>query len=78
MKYLYFKEINMLETLRYSLRNKRIIEIMYHGSQGITQRRVKVLKMDSEKVLAYCYTHKGIRSFKLDSILGASIIHEEE
>ncbi len=39
----------MLETLRYSLRNKRIIEIMYHGSQGITQRRVKVLKMDSEK-----------------------------
>ncbi len=53
----------MLETLRYSLRNKRIIEIMYHGSQGITQRRVKVLKMDSEKVLAYCYTHKGIRSF---------------
>ena len=68
----------MLETLRYSMRNKKVIQIIYHGSGGITQRKIKVLKMDDVKVTAYCYTKKGIRSFKLDSILGASMIHEDE
>lgn len=68
----------MLETLRYSLRNKKVIEIIYHGSQGITQRKIKVLRMDEHKITAYCYTKKGIRSFKLDAILGASLIHEDD
>lgn len=64
------------ETIRYSLRHKSIINIIYHGSSGISQRKIKVLNIEGKKVTAYCYTRKSIRTFKLDSILGASIDHE--
>lgn len=66
----------MVETLRYSLRNKKIIQIMYHGKSGITHRKIKVLRIEEDKVMAYCYTKNGIRSFKMELILGASLIHE--
>lgn len=68
----------MVETLRYSLRNKKTIQIIYHGSGGITQRKIKVLKIDDEKITAYCYSKHGIRTFKIELILGASIIHEND
>ena len=67
----------MLEALRYSLRNKALIQMIYHGSDGISQRKIKVLRIDSDKILAYCYTKNGIRSFKISKILSATPIHED-
>lgn len=66
------------ETIRYSLRNKSIINIIYHGTTGISQRKIKVLNIDGQKVTAYCYTKKSIRTFKLDSILGASVDRDHD
>jgi len=64
------------EAIRYSLRNKAIINIIYHSSSGITQRKIKVISIHDETITAYCYTKKNIRTFKIESILGASIEHD--
>ena len=63
----------MLEyVLNNSLAEHKIITIMYLGkSEKITQRKIKVIKIEDGDVEAYCYLRHQIRHFKKSGILSA-------
>lgn len=47
-----------------------VFSMIYLAHDGmITKRTIKVFKIDGEKVFAYCYLRKGIRTFQLSQIL---------
>ncbi|WP_042224797.1 hypothetical protein [Oceanobacillus manasiensis] len=55
-----------------SMETKQKIVVFYmDGNQQITQRFIRVLKMDDTLVLAYCYYRKSVRTFKRENILSA-------
>lgn len=55
-----------------SINNKEIIIIFYiNNEHKVTQRFVRVLKMNENHILAYCYYRKQVRTFNLDNILSA-------
>lgn len=60
---------------RYSLDNREKITIMYMKGLNITQRDIKVKRIDEDYIIAYCYSKKAIRRFTKDNIL-SSIIPE--
>ena len=55
--------------LKTSLGEHEIITIMYQKNNEITQRNIKVLKINDADVEAYCYLRHQIRHFKKDNIL---------
>lgn len=60
----------MVGLLNKSLYEKEKIMIYYIDSKGkVSQRIIRVVGIDDEKVLAYCYYRKQVRSFKLENIL---------
>jgi predicted DNA-binding transcriptional regulator YafY len=47
------------------------VELIYIDDENkVSQRHVKVIAVKGEKVLAYCYTKRGFRSFSTENILG--------
>lgn len=53
-----------------SIEHKEKIVIVYMDSNNkMTQRYIRVLKVDESKITAYCYYRKRIRTFKMDNIL---------
>ncbi len=55
---------------KYSCENKVPIMIIYLAKDcSFTQRKVLVKKITSDKIIAYCYLRKQIRSFSLDRVL---------
>ncbi|WP_080875534.1 hypothetical protein [Oceanobacillus timonensis] len=55
--------------------SKEKIMIYYMDSKGkVSQRIIRVVDIDDDKVLAYCYYRKQVRSFKLDNILSCGYI----
>lgn len=59
--------------LRLSLEKGKNIKIIYERENEITERTIKVIRMENNKVEAYCYLRKGIRYFKRNNILSASL-----
>ncbi|QUH20254.1 hypothetical protein [Alkaliphilus sp. B6464] len=59
------------QSLKYSLSNHKVIEIMYMKDLEITQRRIQVLKMDNEIIKALDISKGQLRTFKIDNILSA-------
>ena len=54
---------------------KEKIMIYYIDSKGeISQRIIRVVDIGEEKILAYCYYKKQVRSFKLENILSCGSI----
>ncbi|TGB04675.1 hypothetical protein [Halobacillus salinus] len=50
--------------------SKQPLEMIYLDSKGnMSQRQVRVVKVNGNQVLAYCYARKQVRSFKLSNIL---------
>ncbi|GGB27001.1 hypothetical protein GCM10011409_00350 [Lentibacillus populi] len=46
------------------------LEMIYLDSNNkITQRTIKVLQTNSDTILAYCYSKRQVRSFKVNNIL---------
>ncbi|CEI81327.1 hypothetical protein BN997_01145 [Oceanobacillus oncorhynchi] len=65
----------MVGLLNKSLYEKEKIMIYYIDSDGkVSQRIIRVVGIDEEKVLAYCYYRKQVRSFKLENILSCGQI----
>lgn len=55
-----------------SMEKKEKMIIFYIDSKGhVTERYIRVLKLEGEDMLAYCYYRKKIRKFKLGRILSA-------
>ena len=61
--------------LNWSLQNNMPITIIYLSGNGhISQRKVVVKRLNNQKLIAYCYLRKHIRSFSLTNILSADHI----
>lgn len=53
-----------------SMQQKEKIIVFYMDSNGeVTERYVRVLKMNDSHILVYCYYRKKVRTLKLDNIL---------
>jgi predicted DNA-binding transcriptional regulator YafY len=58
--------------LKLSLENQVPIDIIYFSKCGeFSHRKVLVKKINAEKVVAYCYLRKQIRTFSLEHVLSA-------
>ena len=64
--------------LRASLERGWVITIIYAGSAGLSERNIKVLELQSDKIKAYCCMRKQIRYFKMESILSAAFIKQHK
>ncbi|SHI67230.1 hypothetical protein SAMN02745751_00754 [Dethiosulfatibacter aminovorans DSM 17477] len=59
--------------LKKSLHEKAIIRIIYDNKGVITEREIRVLSIDDDKIVAFCYLRNAKRTFKKDKILAADI-----
>jgi len=58
--------------LNRSLQQNEKIMIFYMDSAGnVTQRYIRVIRINKNTIIAYCYWRKKVRTFKLDNILSA-------
>ena len=49
-----------------------LVEIIYESqSKQLTQRKIKILEIQDDKIKAYCYLRDQVRTFQLDQILSA-------
>lgn len=64
---------NMIDhILKASQERGWIITIVYLGSSGISERNIRVLEINEDRVKAYCYLRKQVRYFKNGNILSAA------
>jgi predicted DNA-binding transcriptional regulator YafY len=61
--------------LKTSLSGHKVITIIYQKNEEITQRKIKVLKINDNDIEAYCYLRKQIRHFKKENILATQYTH---
>ncbi|WLR46549.1 WYL domain-containing protein [Halobacillus litoralis] len=65
--------------LRRALEEKQKLEFIYMADEGkISQRVIRVVSIKEETVLAYCYTRKTVRTFKLANILSVTPYKESK
>lgn len=63
--------------LNHSLSEHKIITIIYMNKKNnnISQRNIKVLKIQDDEIEAYCYLRHQVRHFKKENILAADYKH---
>jgi predicted DNA-binding transcriptional regulator YafY len=55
-----------------SIENKEKIIIFYVDSKNIvSQRYIRVIRMNEDSIVAFCYWRKKIRTFNMQNILSA-------
>lgn len=61
------------------MERNQIVELMYIDSKGkVSQRRVKVLKIQGDTFQVFCFKRNAKRTFIIDSVLTCvPIIHKE-
>lgn len=59
--------------LKRSFNEKAIIRIIYDNKGIITEREIRVISIDDDKVVAFCYLRNAKRTFKKDKILAADL-----
>ncbi|WP_430787521.1 hypothetical protein VBD025_16680 [Virgibacillus flavescens] len=60
-----------------SIQNKEKLEMIYLSSDNcVSQRVVRVLKLNDDMIMAYCYTKRTIRTFKLENILSVGQVRK--
>jgi len=60
----------MKEQLIKAMEYHQVVELMYMSKSGeITKRRVKVLKIESDKFQAYCFLKRAKRTFIIENVL---------
>ncbi len=57
--------------LKLSLNQHKEIIIVYQTKDKITQRKIKVIKIENNIIEAYCYYRHQIRHFRKENILSA-------
>ncbi|MGP4072090.1 hypothetical protein ACTWQB_06010 [Piscibacillus sp. B03] len=56
--------------LQRAMNQKQRLEMIYLDRQGdYSQRVVRIVKIDDESFLAYCYTKQAVRRFKKINVL---------
>ncbi|PKR79176.1 hypothetical protein CEY16_05360 [Halalkalibacillus sediminis] len=55
-----------------ALENKQKINLIYVDQDGqLSQRFIRVVRVDQNSILAYCFYKKAVRSFKKENVLSA-------
>ncbi|WP_042150073.1 hypothetical protein [Paucisalibacillus sp. EB02] len=49
--------------------NQKIVIFYIDSSNNLTQRIIRVIKMNEDLLVAYCYWRKKVRTFKIENIL---------
>jgi predicted DNA-binding transcriptional regulator YafY len=58
-----------------SIENKEKIIIFYVDSKNIvSQRYIRVIRMNEDSIVAFCYLRKKIRTFNMQNILSAGVL----
>lgn len=67
--------INMMKCME----RNQLVELMYMDSKGIiSQRRVKILKIQDDTFQGFCFKRNAKRTFIFDSVLAFfPVIHKE-
>ncbi|WP_182104280.1 hypothetical protein [Niallia taxi] len=56
--------------LKRSIESNEVLEMIYQNNKGeFSQRRIQVIKVNEESFIAYCFTRKQQRTFKLSNVL---------
>jgi predicted DNA-binding transcriptional regulator YafY len=65
----------MKSIFQHSIKTKQKNLIFYiDSSNNLTERIIRVIKMNEEQIVAYCYWRKKIRTFKIENILSAGAV----
>jgi predicted DNA-binding transcriptional regulator YafY len=68
----------MYHIFRQSIENKEKIIVFYlDKNNNLSQRIIRILKMNDDRIVAYCYWRKKVRTFKIDNILSAGPIKKK-
>ena len=60
-----------------SLQHKEKIMIFYiDNSNNVTQRVVRVISINGDSIIAYCFYRKKVRTFKLNNILSVGPLNK--
>ncbi|ASK64123.1 hypothetical protein CFK37_19180 [Virgibacillus phasianinus] len=67
----------MKNMLLRAIQHKEKMELIYLDKNNLaSQRVVQVYKINDDKIMAYCYTKRAIRTFKLDNILSVGPVRK--
>lgn len=62
-----------------AFKHQQVIEMMYMANDGgISQRRVKILRVSGESFQAYCFLRREKRTFKMENVLSAYPVMKKE
>lgn len=64
---------SLIKTFEISMETGRKVRLIYNDGSRITERTVKALKMEDDKMICYCYLRKKKRSFAMEKILSAEL-----
>lgn len=60
----------MEKILMRSMQTGQKLEVIYLSNENqVSQRFIRVIKLNGDMVMAYCYSKRKVRTFKLDNIL---------
>ena len=63
--------------LKRAVVNGEVLEMIYLNTKGeISQRRIKVIKLNDDSFSAYCFTRKQQRTFKISNILSVGPVRK--
>ena len=63
--------------LKRAVMNGEFLEMIYLNTKGeISQRRIKVIKLNDESFSAYCFTRKQQRTFKISNVLSVGPVRK--
>jgi predicted DNA-binding transcriptional regulator YafY len=57
-------------------RKEKIVVFYMDSDNNVTERYVRVLKMNDNHILVYCYYRKKVRTLKLDNILSCGPVRK--
>ncbi|UJL47677.1 hypothetical protein KFZ58_07390 [Virgibacillus sp. NKC19-16] len=64
--------------LIHSVEQKEKIAVFYMDvKNNVTERVIRVISIDHDAIVAYCYYRKQVRTFKLKNILAAGPISQK-
>ncbi len=68
----------MRNELMKCVRRSSVIRLMYMDESGnVTKRTVRVLKIKSDTLIAFCYLRGARRTFKIDHLLAIVSVQRE-
>lgn len=62
--------------IKRSYEDNKIIRIIYDNKGNLTERDIRVLSINEETIIAFCYLRNTKRTFYIKKILAANFIKE--